>query len=370
MTRLRLILLLLLLVAAACGDSGEGASTTIAPVPFDEELDAPASTQVSADDLGKVEEEALGTGAQFVVARPFAIIERSPQEDDFDGDFTFLGDIIEQDGMLHLFRTGLSNWPSPSGTAYHTSTDGFEWLRVSEQSVFDSDTIEFAEEAASPFSVLVEDDGTWTMYFNTINLTGLPARIGRATAPGPLGPWTPDPEPVLQPGPDGAWDSLLVSGGGVFKTNQGYIMFYFGANRQVRDAIGVATSSDGANWTKLDDPQTTETLYAESDSVLAADAEWEIRSLGGADVVRTSDGWVMVYGNKTTTRAGIATSPDGFTWTKYENNPVFDCNIQVPDLNCGSFEINKLDDTWFLYFSGGNRGGSDIYVATYEGADF
>jgi predicted GH43/DUF377 family glycosyl hydrolase len=208
------------------------------------------------------------------------------------------------------------------------------------------------------------------MYFNTLNLTGLPARIGRATAPGPLGPWTPDPDPVLQPGEAGTWDSLLVAGGGVFKTEQGYIMFYFGANRQVRDAIGVATSPDGVTWTKFDDLSTTDALYAESDPVLVADAEWEIRSLGGADIVRTDDGWVMVYGNKTVTRAGIATSPDGFTWTKYESNPVFDCNIQAPDLNCGSYEINKLDGTWFLYFSGGNRGGSDIYVATYEGSDF
>jgi hypothetical protein len=371
MTHVRSVSLLVLLplVAAACGDTAASSTTTttIASVPFDADTDLPGGPP---DFTGQAEEGALTSGAYFVVARPFAVIEHSPIEEDFDGQFTFLGDIVEVDRTLHLFRTGLNDWPVPSGTAYHTSTDGFEWPRVDEGSVFDSDTVEFAEVAASVFSVFVEDDGTWVMYFNTLNTTGLPARIGRATAPGPLGPWTPHPTPVLEPGAATSWDGLLVSGGGVFKVDQGYIMFYFGANRQRTDAAGVATSVDGIAWTKFDDATTTDARYAESDPVLEADAEWEIRSLGGLDVVRTEDGFVMVYANKTGTRAGVATSPDGFTWTKYENNPVFDCNIQVPDLNCGSYEINRFNDAWFLYFSGGSRGGSDIYVATYEGTDF
>ena len=129
MTRVRLLSLLvhLALISAACGDAGAAPTTTIASVPFDEEVDAPVDTSVGADDLGQAEEEAVTTGAQFLVARPFAIVERSPIEEDFDGRFTFLGDVIEVDGTLHLFRTGLNNWPVPSGTAYHTSTDGFEW---------------------------------------------------------------------------------------------------------------------------------------------------------------------------------------------------------------------------------------------------
>jgi hypothetical protein len=364
-----LLLLVLAILVAACGETAASSSTTttIPPVPFDEDADLPGG---SPEFLGGAEEEALTTGAYFTVARPFAVIERSPIEEDFDGQFTFLGDIVEVDGTLHLFRTGLNSWPVPSGTAYHTSTDGFEWPEISDESVFDSETVEFAEVAASAFSVFVEADGTWVMYFNTLNQTGQPARIGRATAPQPLGPWTPDPVPVLEPGTATSWDGLLVAGGGVFEVDQGYIMFYFGANRQRTDAAGVATSADGITWTKVDDPATTESRYAESDPVLEADAEWEIRSLGGLDVVRTDAGFVMVYANKTGTRAGIATSPDGFTWTKYQNNPVFDCNIQVPDLNCGGYEINRFDDTWFLYFNGGSRGGSDIYVATYEGIDF
>jgi hypothetical protein len=59
--------------------------------------------------------------------------------------------------------------------------------------VFSTDDVPFAEVGALVTSVLVEDDGTWVLYFSVGHFPASnPSAfaIGRATAPDPLGPWT------------------------------------------------------------------------------------------------------------------------------------------------------------------------------------
>jgi predicted GH43/DUF377 family glycosyl hydrolase len=64
--------------------------------------------------------------------------------------------------------------------------------------------------------------------------------------------WTKHAGPVLTPGSAGAWDSAYVSLGGVIRNATVFTMWYVGGGltRFQNGAIGLATSTDGVNWTK------------------------------------------------------------------------------------------------------------------------
>jgi predicted GH43/DUF377 family glycosyl hydrolase len=126
------------------------------------------------------------------------------------------------------------------------------------------------------------DIGTCVLYFHTIR----DGQIGRATAVSPIGPWSVDPDPVLNPGPKGAWDEQGIFWPCVVQEDDSYRMYYTGKNL-MDNAIGFATSPDGINWTKHDDPQTTDEPYAESDPVLTGEAEWTLGKVDRPRVVRS-----------------------------------------------------------------------------------
>ena len=59
----------------------------------------------------------------------------------------------------------------------------------------------------------------------------------------------------------------------------------------------MATSEDGIEWTRYDNPETTDTLYAESDPLFdpietGADVNFAMQP----QVVQTEDGWQWFYG--------------------------------------------------------------------------
>jgi hypothetical protein len=80
--------------------------------------------------------------------------------------------------------------------------------------------------------------------------------------------WTKDTlnNPVLDPGPSGAWDDGSVAIPSILFEGNTYHMWY--AGRSSNQRIGYATSPDGITWEKYDDPTTTDPQFAESDPVL------------------------------------------------------------------------------------------------------
>ncbi len=60
-----------------------------------------------------------------------------------------------------------------------------------------------------------------------------------------------------------------------------------------------------------------------SNPVLTASAAWEVKSVGEPNVRYVNGQYVMVYsGGWGAPGLGLATSPDGITWTKYAGNPI------------------------------------------------
>ena len=307
----------------------------------------------------------------FTLQTESPIIEHHPNDRGTDG-----GAIIYHDGLFHMFHNGFRTWPGDSVLRYSTSTDGLNWEAASDQPVFTTAEVDYAEVMMAVSSGLVLEDGTWVLYFftwQTLSIQYGPGEIGRATASAPTGPWTPDPEPILIQGSAGEWDSGQLSIPSVVQLGDGtFRMVYTASDESGFMQIGMATSDDGIVWSKYDDPSTTEAPYAESDPVLLAgeSGEWDDNAVYQPNIILTSDGWVMVYKSFSSRGSdiGIATSDDGFIWTKFAANPILRSQDVPAARGFGLPELLLHDETAFLYIPVGTSAlNTDLYLATHDG---
>jgi len=131
--------------------------------------------------------------------------------------------------------------------------------------------------------------------------------------------WTKDTlnNPVLDFGLPGNWDDSGLFAPDVIYDGNTYHMWYEGWGTGPEDnRIGHAVSLDGIDWTR-----------DELNPVLSGSSgNWDYPRVSGPEVVFDGTSYHMWYsgGGLYNWRIGYATSPDGSTWTKHENNPVLD----------------------------------------------
>lgn len=299
------------------------------------------------------------------------------ESSDWDSRYTDPGAVIYYDGVFHMFRNGFRAFPAKSQVGYVTSTDGVTWEEQNNgEPIFKSEEVGYAKIAIYASSVIVEDNGVWVMYFYTWDTGSYPISnsvIGRATAPSPQGPWTADKNPVLVNGSAGEWDENQVLAPHVIKNENGYIMYYSGSNVSGKQQIGMATSSDGINWRKYNDPATSQP-FAQSDPVMQSGEakQWDSGWAHQPRVFKTEDGWVMIYrGTKTvggqSMAIGIATSVDGIQWERFAENPVFS-HRQIKRAGYMWFHNALLvDDVYYLFIEGDINQTTHIYLASHAG---
>ena len=275
---------------------------------------------------------------------------------DWDGRYINPGAMLYHNGMFHMFRNGFQNWPGLIGVGYATSPDGLTWTEAQEEPVFWSRDVPYIRETSgSDVSSIVIVDGTWVMYFHTVG--GGQSVIGRASSPAPTGPWTVDPEPVLEPGDSGAWDERHVTWPSVHLTEDGYLMFYGGRSNDRREAIGAATSSDGINWQKLPEP------------VLKPQGRWGGETINRPEVQFDGEQWVMIYqGGLQLTDRGLAFSKDGVTWRPDSGNPIITSAYMPEDGTVWDTALLFVDDTHYYFMEIGSTVGTDIYLMAHEGS--
>ncbi len=305
----------------------------------------------------------------FELASDQAVIRAARDQRSWDSQYTDPGAVFYHDGQFHMFRNGFNGWPAPVQIGYATSPDGVTWTDMSPDPVLRTDDVEFAGVAALASSALVQDDGTWVLYFYTwdsFSSNNAPGTIGRATASNPLEAWTVDPEPVLLPGGEGAWDSKMVNTPRVVRDGDEYVMYYAGFDEGglASGAIGMATSPDGITWTKYDDPATTEAEFAESDPVLQSDSPSAL--IHQPNVVPTDDGWLMLFRRMERPEQTLitATSEDGIHWDANYDEPVWTIE-DVPSSRGFYFTaLASNEEGIYLYVEADQQGHTDIFVAT------
>lgn len=349
---------------------------------------APQPTATQTEAPATIESTATATASPVPSATPekiqvFNLISDDPivphgESSDWDSRYTDPGAVIYHDGKFHMFRNGFRGFPATSQVGYVTSVDGKTWEEQNDgEPVFKSEQVAYAKIAIYASSVIVEDDGTWVMYFYTWDTNSYPISnsvIGRATATKPEGPWTAEAKPVLLNGSAGEWDENQVLAPHVIKTDDGYIMYYSGSDSKGKQQVGMATSDDGINWKKYNDTSTSQP-FAESDPVLQSGEakQWDSGWVHQPRVFQTEDGWVMIYrGTKTASgqsmAIGIATSADGIHWERFAENPVFS-HRQIKRAGYMWFHNALLvDDVYYLFIEGDINQTTNIYLATHEGS--
>jgi hypothetical protein len=364
-TRL-LCLAMLLSALVACGSSAATPPTAAPPAPTAPPTALPTPLSIQA---------AEARGPLFVPYGDGPVVPRGAITE-WDGTFTDPGAVLYHDGAFHMFRNGFRGWPATVQVGYVTSPDGYTWTKQGAQPVLTTKEVAYAGIAMLASSALVQDDGTWVLYFYTWESAKPPVTggIGRATAAAPTGPWRPDPALVLTHGPAGAWDENQVLAPHVLRTDQGYLMYYSGIDRSGAQMIGMARSNDGVSWTKYDDPATTDARFAQSDPVLQpgpADA-WDGRFVHQPRVAQTADGWVMIYRGvpKLGTNKmalGAATSTDGVHWVRSPQNPLLTPKA-VPKAEAFWFtSMVYHEGTYFLFWEVDMKHQTNIYLATFQG---
>jgi predicted GH43/DUF377 family glycosyl hydrolase len=191
----------------------------------------------------------------FVSADP--VIANAGTVQAWDGIYTDPGAVFYHDGLFHMFRNGFNGWPAPVQIGYSTSPDGITWTAMSPDPVLYTADVPYAGVAALASDALVMDDGTWVLYFYTWE-----TRSG-TNAPG---------------------------------------------------AIGRAAASDPLGPWIIDAEPVLKPGSADS---------WDGNQVSAPRVVKTDPGYVMYYaGNQRgnlSNMIGMATSPDGIIWTKYDD---------------------------------------------------
>jgi predicted GH43/DUF377 family glycosyl hydrolase len=165
------------------------------------------------------------------------VIPRGPQADVLNPAI-----VRWQGALLNLY----SNY---DGKTWHTSAatsqDGKNWRLIGQSISPDPATWEGGYIAANGAALVVGNE----IYYWYQSGRGTP-RIGLARSKDGR-TWTKHPRAVIPPGPYGSWDERGVADPYVIRSGNNFYLFYLGQDRARRQRLGVAISRDGVNWWKL-----------------------------------------------------------------------------------------------------------------------
>lgn len=164
-------------------------------------------------------------------AHPGNPILQRGDADAWDGGngLVFAPQIVRHGDLYYMFYTGADNDRAmDAGIGYATSPDGITWTKSSNNPILTPSGAGYDAMCISVGVPLIEPDGTWVLYYagNAQPCYGPGSSIMRATAPGPDGPWQREYQPHLMVGRAGEWDSGFLMPQSVIRTDDGYVMYY------------------------------------------------------------------------------------------------------------------------------------------------
>jgi predicted GH43/DUF377 family glycosyl hydrolase len=255
------------------------------------------------------------------------------------------------------------------------------------------------DQTANPDLLLIED--TYYMYFR--GQQNGHDRIGVATIPKDKFDgirWNIHPETIIDVGTPGAWDEEHALDPATVYVNGTVYLYYSAVGNNCERSICLATSKDGINFSKYENnpivigggpevvfkdgifylyfwknrpdrkgfqlhlsTSTDGFNYTEyqEEPVLPAGSEgnWDSFTVETPRIFKENDTYYMLYCGSDChedypANAGLATSKDLETWTKYENNPIFSRG-EKGEWDEGAIwftTVEKINDTYYLWYEG------------------
>ncbi len=213
--------------------------------------------------------------------------------------------------IYQMWYTGFDG--TKPGIGYATSPDAISWTKHQGSPVLEVGPTGSWDALVVAGASILFDGAIYHMWYEG---NASHDRLGYATSTDGIS-WTKDSaNPVFEPGPAGSWDSIFIRSPSVLFDGTTFHMWYsgqLGANFR----IGYATSSDGVNWTKHAGNPVLDVGPAG-----AWDALWAYQP--SVIFNETDSSFHMWYTGRTGNnfQIGYATSPDGISWTKHSDNPV------------------------------------------------
>ncbi len=305
-----------------------------------------------ADTTPQIATTSTAPGVAAQVPGGMGLVSESPVLTGPDA-FTGPGGIVHGPDGFHMFFT---NHGEDGAVIGHATSDDLVAWSIADGEIFSSADVDFLAGMIQARTAVVLPDGSWAVYFDgfepgpTEREEGANA-IGVATAPGPDGPWTVHPQPVLSVPDVEGLDAKGVGQPTVVASGDGLVMFYVLRDSEFMGRIGRATSADGFTWEQDDGV------------VIEADREWERGSVTLPNVVIDGDRWVMMYAARTPSGHGFAVSPDGVAWEKASSAPV----VTINDVLRASIKDTELvlgsdGDLYLAVENGGSRTSTEVYM--------
>ena len=239
------------------------------------------------------------------------------------------------------------------GIGYATSPDGVNWTKHASNPVLNPGPEGTWDDKrpGSPAVVLV--NSTFHMWYDIID--GINSKIGYATSSDGVN-WTKHASnPILSGVLTESWESDGVFNPKVIYKDGSFLMWYSGWD-SLNVRIGHATSTDGFNWMKHAGNPVMDIGSIDS---------WDAASVAYSSIVFNGTSFEMWYtGNDSIDVGnilgsgppliGYATSPDGLSWSKFEDNPIL-LPGQFPEWD---FILSFLSDvifdgsTYHMWYSG------------------
>lgn len=179
--------------------------------------------------------------------------------------------------------------------------------------------------------------------------------IGKATSPD-LFNWTKYPNnPVLSVGSSGSWDSYFVGMPSVIKIGYIWYMFYEG-NNGIHSNIGLAISTDGNNFTKINYGINGTSKILE----IGALGSWDDNNVGTPTILRASFKskyrYLMYYTAQRSSNlevcTGVAYSNNLINWVKEPMNPILTPRPNYwdkSDITCSNITIDWAGNYTMYY---------------------
>ena len=216
--------------------------------------------------------------------------------------------VLYDAGLYKIWYHGLGQVygePWKTYVHYKESIDGINWTTLQNQVMYPGFNT-WDSKSVSPGAVLKED-GIYKMYYCGYSNEYENWHIGLATSSDGIN-WTKYPQPILY-GTFG-WEYQIIPSS-IIKINSTYFLYYTGRNLP-QSKIGLAISNDGINFTKYS-----------GNPILTNDHPWEMDGVLDASVIYENGVLKMVYGNSNAGGFGYATSSDGINWVKDSSNPFY-----------------------------------------------